>query len=110
MLSVLGDGKPRSQRELVQETELGAKSVEGVLYRLWRKGVILRMEKPIHEVERAFRGRTDVRKNTRGYHLYMPGRRAGSDNIVKTFSSQHEFRPAKPMNIIEIKKYRNVLF
>ncbi len=50
ILSVLSDGKPRSQRELVQETGLGAKSVEGALYRLWRKGVILRTEKPIYEV------------------------------------------------------------
>ena len=52
--------------------------MEGALYRLCRRGVILRTERPIYEVEKVFRGRAGVRRNTRGYHLYlyMPGRRA----------------------------------
>ena len=36
ILSVLSDGKPRSQRDLVRETGLSAKSVEDALYRLWK--------------------------------------------------------------------------
>ena len=52
ILSVLSDDKPRSQRDLVRETGLSAKSVEDALYRLWKKGVILRTERPIYEGER----------------------------------------------------------
>ncbi|MEM4311270.1 MAG: hypothetical protein QXX95_02660 [Nitrososphaerales archaeon] len=42
ILGLLTDGKPRSHREIVKETNLAKKAVEGSLYRLWREGLILR--------------------------------------------------------------------
>jgi len=71
LLTVLSDGEPRSCRELMRETGLTAKSVGNSLYRLWKAGSVLRTEKPIYEAFRAFKGRAGIKKNTRGYHLFL---------------------------------------
>jgi hypothetical protein len=41
------------------------------LKQCWRKGVILRSERPLREPYRAFKGRVGVRRNLRSYHLYV---------------------------------------
>ncbi len=38
VLGLLSDCRPRSFSEIVKETGLGRKAVEGVLYRLWKEG------------------------------------------------------------------------
>jgi len=65
-----------SHRDLVQETGLTDRAVEGALYRLRRKGGVLRTVEPIYEALSSFKGRAGIKKNTRGYHLYLyaPGR------------------------------------
>jgi len=111
ILSVLSDGKPRSQRDLVRETGLSAKSVEGALYRLWRKGVILRTERPIYEVEKVFRGRAGVRKNTRGYHLYlyMPGRRAMKIRKLRFVAYDEKLRSERGLRVSKAELIREFL-
>ncbi|MCD6369539.1 MAG: hypothetical protein J7L38_07075, partial [Thermoproteales archaeon] len=71
ILTMLADGKPRSFREIVKEAGLDRKAVEGALYRLWRRGYILRSEKPLMESQRIFKGRAGVTRNLRKYHLYI---------------------------------------
>ena len=71
ILGLLSDCKPRSFNDIVKETGLGKKSVEGALYRLWREGVILRTEKPFMESQRIFKGRGGITRNLRKYHLYV---------------------------------------
>jgi len=73
VLIALGDGKPKSHRELMEATGLTSKSVGGALYRLWKVGSILRTEKPIYEALKSFKGRAGIKKNTRAYHLYLYG-------------------------------------
>ena len=80
LLTVLSDGEPRSCRELMRETGLTAKSVGNSLYRLWKAGSVLRTEKPIYEAFRAFKGRAGIKKNTRGYHLFLY--RPTSDSVT----------------------------
>lgn len=80
VLSVLSDGRPRTFRDVVREAGLGRKAVEGLLYRLWREGLILRTEKPHLEVQRIFRGRAGVTRNLRKYHHYVL-RPAGKDYL-----------------------------
>jgi len=80
LLTVLSDGEPRSCRELVRETGLTARAVGSALYRLRKAGSVLRTEKPIYEAFRAFKGRAGIKKNTRGYHLYVY--RPNSDSVA----------------------------
>ncbi|MEM1757308.1 MAG: hypothetical protein QW770_04690, partial [Candidatus Bathyarchaeia archaeon] len=69
VLRVLSDGVPRSYRDIVASTGLGLRAVEGCLYRLWRRGLVLRSEKPFMESERVFKGRAGVSRNLRKYYL-----------------------------------------
>ena len=71
LLEVLSDRKPKSQRELVRETGLKGSMVSDSLRRLWKQGYLLRTEKPIREVNRAFRGRAGISTNLRTYYLYV---------------------------------------
>jgi len=71
VLGVLSDFKPKSAREIAKATGLGRDAVYGVLSRCWRRGLVLRTEKPIYVSERIFRGRAGVSRNTRPYHLYV---------------------------------------
>ncbi|MCD6325878.1 hypothetical protein J7L97_06295 [Candidatus Bathyarchaeota archaeon] len=70
-MGVLSDFKPKSAREIARATGLGRDAVYGVLSRCWRRGLVLRTEKPIYVSERIFRGRAGVSRNTRPYHLYV---------------------------------------
>lgn len=71
ILAVLSDGCPRTQKEIVHKTGLSDKVVEGALYRLWKKGFILRTEKPSMELDRVFKGRAGTSSHLRLYHLYV---------------------------------------
>ena len=71
LLAVLSDGKPRSRRELMEETGLTSKAVGSALRRLWKGGEILRTQRPTYEALRAFKGRAGIKKNTRAYHCYV---------------------------------------
>lgn len=80
LIAVLSDGRPRSFREFVKESNLTVKQVEGALYRLRTNARILRTEKPVYEENRAFKGRSGIRRNTRAYHLYMSA--LGRESLV----------------------------
>jgi len=81
VLSVLGDYKPKSAREIVRATGLSWASVYCCLSRCWKRGLILRTEKLIYESERVFRGKGGLSRNTRPYHLYVLGPE-GFDSLV----------------------------
>ena len=71
ILALLSDGVPRSFREIVRESGLSERVVEGALRRLCLKGLILRTEEPIRKRNRVFKGRAGIRSNLRSYHLYV---------------------------------------
>jgi len=70
-LAVLADGQPKSSREVVEATGLKEGQVYNCLFRCWRRGLVLRTEKPIYRRERVFRGRAGLSEHTRPYHLYI---------------------------------------
>lgn len=82
ILSALGDGKPKSHRELVEATGLSENAVWSALRRCWRKGLILRSEEPLREPYRAFKGRAGVRTNLRSYHLYVKAQKGGTALLI----------------------------
>jgi len=65
---------------LAKQTGLSSKRIGSALYRLWKKGGLLRTEKPTYEALKVFKGRAGIKKNTRAYHLYMfvPGKDSAS--------------------------------
>lgn len=71
ILNVLEDGKSRSSREIVEKTGLASSSISDALRRLWQDGYVLRSDKPIYKVNRAFKGRAGISSNLRTYYLYM---------------------------------------
>lgn len=71
ILTLLSDGKPRCSSELVRDTGLSGSAIGNGLRRLWRKGLVLRTEKPLTETGRVFRGRAGVTSNLRRYYLYF---------------------------------------
>jgi len=71
ILTLLSDGKPRSFRQIVAESGLSKRVVEGALRRLCLNGLVLRTEKPIRRKDRIFKGRAGIRSNLRSYHLYL---------------------------------------
>jgi DNA-binding Lrp family transcriptional regulator len=71
ILNLLKDGKPRSSKEIARDAKLSLKSVWRSLNDYWKKGLILRTEKPIYEATVNFKGRAGIIKNTRGFYLYM---------------------------------------
>ncbi len=71
ILALLSDGVPRSFREIVRESGLSERVVEGALRRLCLKGLVLRTEEPIRKRNRVFKGRAGIRSNLRSYHLYV---------------------------------------
>ncbi|MEM0254146.1 MAG: hypothetical protein QXK78_06280 [Candidatus Bathyarchaeia archaeon] len=82
VLRVLSDGVPRSYRNIVVSTGLGLRAVEGCLYRLWRRGLVLRSEKPFMESERVFKGRAGASRNLRKYYLYVIAPKGGGETVV----------------------------
>ena len=71
ILSVLLNGGPRSQRDVVRETGLSEPEVWQGLRRAWEAGRLLRTRKPIQESEKIFKGRGGLTRNRRIYHLYV---------------------------------------
>jgi len=71
VMALLGEGEPKSHRDIVRETGLGDSAVWGVLYRCWKGGSVLRTKKPLYEYERVFKGRAGTSGATRPYHLYI---------------------------------------
>lgn len=71
ILQLLADGVPRSFKQIVEQTGLGERAVEGALRRLSLKGLILRNEKPIRKRVRVFRGRAGTTQTLRSYYLYI---------------------------------------
>jgi len=67
----LGDGRPKTHRQIVRATGLGESAVWSVLNYYWKRGLILRTEKPIHEFQRFFKGRAGIRGTVRSYYLYL---------------------------------------
>ena len=78
IITILVDGKPRSQRILVKESRLSSKAVESVLRRLWINGSILRSERPIKQHQVILKGRSGLKRNLRSYHLYILGQKGKS--------------------------------
>jgi hypothetical protein len=111
ILSVLNDGKPRSLRELVNETGLTAKSISNSLYRLWKSSSILRSEKPSYEALRSFKGRAGIRKNTRGYHLYLykPTRNSASINGTRFVKYDGKVKEKRNSKVNKSELIRNFL-
>ena len=71
ILSVLGDGEPRTSKQVIHETGLSGSSVWNVLHRCWRSGLVLRSEKPVRVSNRVFRGRAGFTRNVRSYYFYV---------------------------------------
>jgi len=71
ILSVLGDHKPKSLREIVKVTGISESAAYNALAACWKKGLVLRTKKPIYEFEKIFKGRAGVTQTTRPYHLYV---------------------------------------
>ena len=71
IVAVLSDGGPRTRRQIVEETGLTDKAVGSALYRLWKRRVVLRTEKPLREADRVFKGRGGVSPHLRSYNLYV---------------------------------------
>ena len=71
VLALLSEGEPMSHRDLVKRTGLSDAAVWSVLYRSWKKGLVLRTRKPECEYERVFKGRAGMSGAMRPYHLYV---------------------------------------
>ncbi len=71
ILNVLSDGKPRTSRQVAEDTGLKRTSIWRPLHECWKKGLILRTEEPIFESFETFRGRRGFSKNTRSYYFYV---------------------------------------
>ncbi|MGC8849250.1 MAG: hypothetical protein ACP5QI_02115 [Candidatus Bathyarchaeia archaeon] len=82
MLRALGDCRPKCHRDLVEATGLSGNAVWSALKRCWRKGLILRSERPFREPYRAFKGRAGVRTNLRSYHLYVKAQKGKGTLLI----------------------------
>jgi len=71
ILKALSDGSPKTLKQLLAETDTGAKAAGNSLHRLWKDGYILRTEKPAMEPNRVFKGRAGVSMHLRNYHYYV---------------------------------------
>ena len=54
ILSIIGDGKPKSSREIQSSSGLSKKSVENALSRMCKKGLVFRTEANTRARENAF--------------------------------------------------------
>ena len=80
IVSVLSDGQPRTSRQVAEATGMKGTSIWRPLHECWRRGLILRTEKPIYERFETFRGRRGFSKNTRAYYFYVI-RRGKTDSL-----------------------------
>ena len=67
ILSIIGNGKPKSSREIISSSGFTRKSIENALSRMWKSGLVLRTDKPFRENERVFRGRSGVKLRARRF-------------------------------------------
>lgn len=77
---LFGDGEPRTFRRVVESTDLSESAAQNGLLKCWKRGILLRTPEPIYEAESVFKGRAGVKKNTRGYYLYVR-RPEGKDSL-----------------------------
>ena len=80
ILGCLVDGLPRSAYQIGLETGIEAQALWSCLGRCWKKGLVLRSEKPIIEKVKVFRGRTGLKEINKTYYLY----------IYNSFKNQNE--------------------
>ena len=80
IFALLSDGKPRGVREISVEVGIPVRGVEGVCYREWRDGILLRSSKEVFGRLRQFKGRGGSSTNVRGYYLYL-FRVEGQDSV-----------------------------
>jgi hypothetical protein len=71
LFAALGDGLPKSAKEIVSTTGLENRKVWDGLFYWWKRGVFLRSENPIYESAEVFKGRRGMSRNTRAYYLYV---------------------------------------
>lgn len=67
---LLSDGKPRSLRQIVEETGLTEKQAMNAINRQWDNRTIARSKKTKSVIDRQFRGRAGKTKNIRTFHFY----------------------------------------
>jgi len=80
LLEALSAETPMSAKETVKTTGLDKKNVWDGLAYWWKRGMLLRSEKPSFENVPTFKGRRGYRKNTRAYYLYLL-RKGDSDSV-----------------------------
>ena len=71
VFTVLSDGKPKSAKDVVASVGMKEYRIWNGLSYWWKKGLLLRSEKPTFESIKVFRGRGGLTKNTRTYYLYV---------------------------------------
>lgn len=98
IVTVLGDGDPRTRRQILEETDLSDKAVGSALYRLWKGKLILRTERPLMEAERVFKGRGGVSPHLRAYHLYLL-RPKGKDSLTMKGQKFVEYKKRKEVRV-----------
>ena len=64
-------GRAFRVRDIAREAGLGKVAAQSALYRLWRRGLVLRSREPLVEYRGEFRGRAGKIANTRSYYLYI---------------------------------------
>ena len=81
LIKVLSDNKPLSAKEVVKVSGVDKKHVWDGLYYWWKRGLLLRAEKPTFENQENFKGRRGLTRNTRSYYLYML-KPEGEDSVL----------------------------
>ncbi|MEM3751338.1 MAG: hypothetical protein QXM65_00060 [Candidatus Bathyarchaeia archaeon] len=71
ILTIFQDGRPMSLNQVAKEANIRSSLVGDALRRLWQRGYLLRTDKPLREVNRAFKGRAGISSNMRTYYLYI---------------------------------------
>lgn len=77
---LFSDGEPRTFRQVVKSTDLSESGAQNGLLKCWKRGILLRTAEPTYEAESTFKGRAGIKKNTRGYYLYIQ-RPEGEDSL-----------------------------
>ena len=95
ILAILSDGRPRSCREIVEETGLSQASVLSALRRCWEKGLVLRSQRPLRRPYKRMRGRAGISVNLRSYYLYTIKR----DIFIRPHMALNGKIPAEVANI-----------
>jgi hypothetical protein len=71
VLTILSDGKPRSAKDIVASVGLEEFRIWNGLSYWWKRGLLLRSQKPTFEAIELFKGRGGIKRNTRTYYLYV---------------------------------------